>query len=108
MVQLLHYNLNLPNGESMIRQERALQVQPDSLQDYYNLGLACGKSGRHREAIKAFRQAILLKPDHAEAHYNLAITYLILRDKDGALREYSVLKNIDQERALRLFDLIHI
>lgn len=108
MVRQPYYNLNLPYGETMIRQERALQVQPDSVEDYNNLGLACGKSGNHRGAIKAFKEAILLKPDHAEAHYNLAVTYLILREKDAALREYNVLKNIDQERAIRLFDLIHI
>ena len=103
-----HYNLNLPNGELGMHQEQALQIQPDNAQAHNDLGLAYGKSGKHREAIKAFKEAILLKPDHAEAHYNLAITFLILKDKDAALREYSVLKNIDQERAIRLFELIHI
>ena len=91
-----------------MHQEQALQIQPDNAEAHYTVGLAFGKSGKHREAIKAFKEAILLKPDHAEAHYNLAITYLILKDKDAALREYNVLKNIDQERAIRLFDLIQI
>ena len=85
-----------------------LKIQPDNAQAHNNVGLAYGKSGKHREAIKAFKEAILIKPDYAEAHYNLAITYLILKDKDAALREYSVLKNLDQERAIRLFDLIQI
>ena len=91
-----------------MHQEQALQIQPDNAQAHNDLGLTYGKSGKHREAIKAFKEAILLKPDHAEAHYNLAITYLILKDKDAALREYNVLKNIDQERAIWLFDLIQI
>jgi tetratricopeptide (TPR) repeat protein len=103
-----HYNLSLPQGESGMHQEQALQIQPDNAQAHNDLGLAHGKTGKHREAIKAFKEAILLKPDYAEAHYNLAITYLILKDKDSALREYSVLKNIDHERSVRLFDLIHI
>jgi tetratricopeptide (TPR) repeat protein len=89
-------------------QEQALQIKPDSAQSRNDLALALGRSGKHREAINAFKEAILLKPDHLEAHYNLAITYLILKDKDAALREYSVLKNIDHERAIRLFELIHI
>ena len=91
-----------------MHQEQALQIQPDNAQAHNDLGLAHGKSGTHREAIKAFKEAILIKPDHAEAHYNLAITYLILKDKDAALLEYNVLKNIDLERAIRLFELIHI
>jgi tetratricopeptide (TPR) repeat protein len=91
-----------------MHQEQALQIQPDNAQAHNDLGLAYSKSGKHRDAIKAFKEAILIKPDYAEAHYNLAITYLILKDKDSALLEYSVLKNIDHERAVRLFDLIHI
>lgn len=91
----------------MIYQEQALHIQPDSAQAHNDLGLAYSKSGKHREAIKAFKEAILMKPDYAEAHYNLAITYLILKDNDAALLEYNVLKNIDQERAIRLFDLIY-
>jgi tetratricopeptide (TPR) repeat protein len=89
-------------------QEQALQIQPDSAQSRNDLALALGRSGKHWEAIKHFKEAILLKPDYAEAHYNLAITYLILKDKNAALIEYSVLKNIDQEMAILLFDLIHI
>jgi tetratricopeptide (TPR) repeat protein len=89
-------------------QEQALRIQPDSAQAHNDLGLAYGKSGKHWEAIKAFKEAILLKPDHAEAHYNLAITYLILKDRKAALVEYNVLKNLDQQMAIRLFDLIHI
>jgi Flp pilus assembly protein TadD len=91
-----------------MQQEQAVQIQPDNAQTHNDLGITYGKSGKHREAIKAFKEAILLKPDYAEAHYNLAITYLILNDRKAAMVEYSVLKNLDQERAIRLFDLIQI
>ena len=90
-----------------MRQEQALQVHPDKVQDHYEVAIAYGKQGKHREAIKAFKEAILKNPDHAEAHYNLAITYLILKDRSSALREYNVLKNLDYEKAIQLFDLIH-
>ena len=90
-----------------MQQEQALRIQPESAQADNNLGLTYGKSGKHREAIKAFKEAILAKPDYAEAHYNLAITYLILKDENAALRKYSVLKNLDQKKAATLFDLIH-
>jgi len=92
----------------VLLQEQVLHGQPDNAEDYYDLGLVCAKSSRFRESIKAFKQAILIKPDHAAAHYNLAITHLILKDRDAALQEYNVLKIIDQEKAIRLYDLIQM
>jgi len=91
-----------------MHQEQALQVQSDSAHTYNDVGLAYGKLGKHRDAVKAFREAILKKPDYAEAHYNLAITYLILKDTKAALREYDVLKHLDYEKAIQLFDLINL
>ena len=85
----------------------ALDIQSDDAQAHNDVALACGKSGKHRQAIAAFKEAIRVKPDYAEAHYNLAITYLILKDVNAALREYSVLKDLDQKRAIQLFELIH-
>ena len=90
-----------------MHQEQALQIQAEDAQEHNDLGLTYSKSGKHREAIKAFKEAILKKPDYVEAHYNLAVTYLILNDSKAALREHNVLKNLDQERAIQLFDLIH-
>jgi len=86
--------------------EALLSVQSDDAEAHNNVALACGKSGKHRQAIAAFKEAIRVKPDYAEAHYNLAITYLILKDENAALREYSVLKNLDQKLANQLFELI--
>lgn len=90
-----------------MRPEQAVQTERDNAQAQNDLGLDYGRQGKHREAVKAFKEAILLKPDYAEAHYNLAITYLILKDEKAALREYEVLRRLDHTRAATLFDLIH-
>ena len=37
-------------------------------QDYYRSGLILAQEGREAEAIKAFRQALSIRPDWAEAH----------------------------------------
>jgi len=37
-------------------------------QNYYKYGLILAEEGRHAEAAKAFRQALGIKPDWAEAH----------------------------------------
>jgi tetratricopeptide (TPR) repeat protein len=42
---------------------------------YYNLGITYAKSGRHQEAIEAYKQAISIKPDYVDAHYSLGVVY---------------------------------
>jgi Flp pilus assembly protein TadD len=49
-----------------------------------NLGSALARSGRLAEAVAAYREALRLDPGFAEAHANLATTYLHLRDPAAA------------------------
>jgi len=43
-------------------------------QDYYKSGLILAEEGRDAEAVKAFRQALSIRPDWAEAHSLLGST----------------------------------
>jgi capsular exopolysaccharide synthesis family protein len=40
---------------------------------FFNRGKGCASGGHFAQAIQNFTQAIRLKPDYAEAHYNLAL-----------------------------------
>jgi tetratricopeptide (TPR) repeat protein len=60
--------------------------------------------GRYQEEVEAYKQAIRLKPDDADAHYNLGLAYLGLDDKGSALEEDKILKGIDSEMANGLFN----
>jgi hypothetical protein len=40
-----------------------------------------------------------LKPDFVDAHFNLAVTYVLLKDRKGATEEYNTLKRLDPRRA---------
>ncbi len=42
---------------------------------HYERGINFDTSGKHQEAIEAFKQAIRVNPDYAEAHYNLGTIY---------------------------------
>ena len=57
------------------------------------------KSKRYPEAATAFKAAIRIKPDYVDAHYNLAVTYVLLKDRKGVLEEYNALKRLDPQRA---------
>ena len=61
------------------------------------------KSGKHEEAIKSYQQAIRIDPDHALTHYYLGTSYLLLNDRDSALEQYEILKNLDPYLANLLF-----
>jgi tetratricopeptide (TPR) repeat protein len=76
-------------------------------QAHYNLGYVFGKAGRYKQAILSYNQALLLKPDFAEAHSNLAIIYIRRGERALALQQYTLLKAIDYDLAQKLFAIIY-
>ena len=56
--------------------------------DLYNLGVAYGKLGRWQDAVEAYKQAIRIKPDFAEAHCNLGVAYGELGRSQDAIESY--------------------
>lgn len=57
-------------------------------------------------AKDANKEAIRLKPDLAQAWYNLGIVCLVQNNQDGALAAYTMLQSLDTELAKRLLDVI--
>lgn len=72
----------LEEAESLC--EQATAQAPEVGLGWYNLGLVRRRRGRLPAAIGAYRQAIALVPDHAEAHQNLAAALLLAGDIGGA------------------------
>jgi len=62
--------------------------------------------GRYSEAIEAYRAMTKLRPELAGAHYNLALTFIAINDKEGARREYDVLRTLNPAMATQLQSLI--
>ena len=68
--------------------ERAAQDEaPASV--WFDLGLARQDLRDHDGAAHAYRKAIEIKPDHAEAALNLGVVLQESGDLDGALRAYA-------------------
>ena len=51
-------------------------------------GLALAALNRHQEAVASFAQAIVLKPDDADAHFDTAMSLLTLGDYPRGFAEY--------------------
>ncbi len=87
--------------------EEAVKKNPRYVEAYFYIGLCNSKLEYYMEAVDAFNQAIGLKPEYAEARYNLGLTYLIIGNKGSALAQYEILKNLNNDLANKLFNLIY-
>jgi Tfp pilus assembly protein PilF len=56
--------------------DRAAKLDPQSAEIQNFLGVALAEKGLRTQAETAFRKSILIEPDYADAHKNLAIVYL--------------------------------
>ena len=87
--------------------QQAIHINPNIAATYSYLGRAYGMLGNHTKAMEAFKQAIRINPDDAGVHCALGLTYLMVGDKNSALNEYKILKELDIDKANKLFDLIY-
>ncbi len=82
-------------NEAIVFFRRAIDLNPDFSEAYYNLGVANEKLGKHEDSIAALKQSIRLAPDNANAHYALGYAYYQLKrykESIGALERSLALK----------------
>jgi len=107
-----HFSLGLAYGQTGLCEEEiqaykhALKIKPDLARAYCNLGNSYNKLGLYEKSIEAFIQAVKLNPDNAPTHHNLGATYLQTGDRNAALKEYKILKMLDNDLADKLFSFI--
>jgi tetratricopeptide (TPR) repeat protein len=64
------------------------------------------KTKDYDKALDAYKHALEIKPDYANAHEYLGRTYLAMGNKDGAMREHEILKRLDAKLADELMKAI--
>ena len=75
---------------------KALELKPGNADVLTDMGVMERKSGRPKEAIKAFDQAIAANPKHEVSRLNKGIVLLHdLQDTDGAIRAWEGLLEIN-------------
>ena len=80
--------------------------KPSLAEAHFGLAMAYDQLARYPEAIKAYRQAIRIKPNYAEARCGLGIVYSMMGDKDAARQQYEILKTLDKTLAKKLLSII--
>ncbi len=81
-----------------------IAIKDSGLEDYINtamywnqLGLAYGESGKYKEAIKSYKQAIRIDPDFVHAHNNLGAAYYMLGRYQEAIKSHKQALRIDPD-----------
>ena len=87
--------------------KQVIRLDPNHVRTYNNLGIIYAKHDFYEDSIEAFKQAIRIDPGFVLAHLNLGISYFLIGDKNSALNEYKILKELDIDEANKLFDLIY-
>jgi protein O-GlcNAc transferase len=79
--------------------KEAIRLKPDFVDAHTNLAIVHLYKHNYREGIERLKEAIRIKPDLPLPHKLLALGYLALENRDEAMKEYNVLKPLDQEMA---------
>lgn len=87
--------------------EKAVEVDPNYAESWYQAGFCYGMLGKHSEALKASRQAAKLRPEWAETFVNIGASSFALgqyKDAADAYRQATKLDdgNADSQYALGL------
>lgn len=55
----------------------ALEINPDSFEGFYQLGVALAQQERFADASVAFERAVSIRPDSTDGRFNLALAYFL-------------------------------
>jgi len=77
-------------GESVPLYRKAVELYPEFVVAWYNLGIALGRLPENQEAVDALSRAIALKPDFAAAYAARGEVHALAGDYDEAVKDYSM------------------
>lgn len=86
--------------------ERAIDLGGRFPEAFSNLAYAYRKLGMVDKAIELYKLAIALRPLFPEAHDYLARAHIAKGDKASAMREYEIVRRLDQKLAVCLLAAI--
>lgn len=85
--QLLRYS-DFKKAEETLTQ--AIKYDKNNFEAYYYRGCAKVNAMKYSEAIEDFEKAIELKPDYADAYFNLGRTYYLIHKEDKACENFKL------------------
>ena len=68
--------------------KKALLLNPNYSEAYYNMGIAFKNMGSHLSAIDCYKKALKIQPKYAEANYNMGNALKLTGDLEAAIESY--------------------
>ncbi len=99
-----HFNLGIADGamgnaDEIAQYRKALEIDPDLVLGYLNLGAALYAKGEYDEAIQTYRQGINVNPLIASLHYSLSLALEHQNKAQEAQAEMALALKIDPKVA---------
>jgi len=86
--------------------KKAVRIDPRYANAYFLIGYCNAQLERYPDALEAYKKAIQIQPDFVLAHFFLGLIYLEARDRNHALAEYKILRDLDKNYADDLLNMI--
>jgi tetratricopeptide (TPR) repeat protein len=93
-------------AEAIVAYGEAARLEPDDPVAHFRLGLTQHVVGALEDALVSYQETARLAPDSAWAHAAISIVHLRLGDPVSALREYRIVRQLDDALAENLFEII--
>lgn len=77
--------------------EKAVEIDANYAESWYQAGFCYGMLGRHADALKASRQAAKLRPEWAETHINIGASSFALGQYKDAADAYRIAAKLDED-----------
>lgn len=69
---------------------KAIRYDKHNFEAYYYRGCAKANAKKYEEALADFENAVALKPDYADAYFNMGRVYYMMQDEDKACEYYKL------------------
>ena len=76
--------------EAEVALTKAIKYDKNNYEAYYYRGCARINAQKYKEAIADLEKAVELKPDYADAYFNMGRSYYMLNDEDKACENYKL------------------
>lgn len=70
--------------------DKAIQYDKNNYEAYYLRGCAKVNEKKYKESLADFEKAIELKPDYADAYFNIGRVYFLLNNEEKACEYYKL------------------
>ncbi len=88
--KILAFDLNILGRKDLAiaELEKAIRLDQDSAESYYELGRIYFDGGSYVQAVKNLEQAKMLKPDYVKVYHNLGLAYSALGENTKAIQSF--------------------